>query len=167
MVSRWLCVHIACAVDAGLQRTKGIDWLVQEGLYDHLTQEERGFLARRRLRRNQREMHIEAVFALMWIASLADDMDFRKRCPDDLVYSLPNLHVGESSAEWRRKAKLRDTEELLLATDLAYFLHWAFVEATFKGRGLHKVDMQSVRDRRQALEWLFVDEDWDDVPLDT
>lgn len=167
VVDRMLCMHIVCAIDAGLERKKGMEWLVSEGLYEQLTGEEAKFISRRHLRKSQRDIQVEAVFCLMWIVGLAANLDFRKRCPDDLVYSLPNPLTGDSGSEWRQKAKMRDTEELLLARDLAYCVHWAVVEAVFKGRTLRKIDMPSVPERRKALEWLFVSEDWDEVSLDT
>jgi len=167
IVDRALCLHVACSVAFGYERRRALRWIENEGLPEKLTAQESRLLSHRWASGKQFHMQVESIFVLAWAVGIADGLDFRRPCPETTVYSMPDLLKDEPSGNWRRKAALRGAEEILLARDLAYCLHWAVTEAVFHGRTLRNVDMAGVPERRRALEWLFVDEDWDDVPLDT
>lgn len=167
IVDRALCLHVACAVSFGYERKRAWRWIENEGLVQKLTGHEEKLLKHRWASSRQFHMQVEAVLVLIWAVGIADAIDFRRPCPETAERLMPDLLKDEPSGNWRRKVASRDAEELLLARDLAYCLHWAVVEAMSRGRELRRVDMPSVPERRKALEWLFVDEEWDDISLDT
>ena len=110
---------------------------------------------------------VEAIYALAWALSLQDDMDLERSCRDDFVLSLPNLKTGEASATFRANAQLRPTSELLRATDLAYCVNWHIRNEGLAGRGDQRFPPHVVEERRRALDWLFSNEPWYEVNLDT
>jgi hypothetical protein len=98
-----------------------------------------------------------------------DELDFGRRCDDDFIAKLPNLKTGEPAAGFRRRARLREADEIGAELDLAYCLHWAVREASLAGNAPPPgmVPSYVVVERRRALEWLAGKDDWDATSLDT
>ncbi len=81
---------------------------------------------------------------------------------------LPNLKQSQSSTDFRKKANPRPLEQIVMACDLAYFLHWAIRQAELSGKQPPaNLKPYVIVERRRALEWLLSKEAWDEVPLDT
>jgi uncharacterized protein DUF4272 len=111
---------------------------------------------------------IEGIWALTWAIGHIPNLDFAQRCSDDFVLKLPDLKGNKSAATFREAARLRPVVELIGACDLAYCLHWGIDHAQLNRQPVPgKDEPYVIIERRRALEWLFSDEDWDDVPMDT
>ncbi|MCG8543941.1 MAG: DUF4272 domain-containing protein [Alphaproteobacteria bacterium] len=111
---------------------------------------------------------VEGAHALAWSLNFVASLDFDDYCADDLVKLIPDLKVGESSASFRARAKLRGLDEIVSACDLAYCLDWAVVEASLGNKELPgPIGPYVITQRRRALEWMLAAEDWDEVSLDT
>ncbi len=63
---------------------------------------------------------------------------------------------------------MKSVSEIAKALDLAYCLHWSIRDAEIHGREIPRVLSPNVIiQRRKALEWMFSEENWDEVTLDT
>lgn len=165
---RLMAVHVTAAASFGFDRTRGLRWLEREGFTASLTPGERAFLETGEGPVLEFRALVESAWALFWALGLIPEMPFDKTCSDDFVTMLPNVKVDEPSATLRARAALRTAEEMIPVLDLAYCLHWAAVDASLAGRQASKAWLgQVVVQRRLALEWIFCEEDWDDVPMDT
>jgi len=156
------------AASYGFDKAKSLAWLRQENLGALLTEGERRFLELDEGRLELFQVQIEGMWALAWALSLVPQLDFWKDCDSQFVSQLPNLKVGKSSAELRRKARLRPVDDVVAACDLVYCLHWAIRQAEIEGKeppdGLKSY---VIVERRRALEWLLSNESWDSISLDT
>jgi hypothetical protein len=108
------------------------------------------------------------MWALAWAIGIARELNFSKECDSNFVLLLPNLKQNQTSADFRRKALLRSDDQIVLAADLAYCLHWAIRQSELqRKRPPGKVPPYVVVERRRALDWLLSDDEWDEVSLDT
>ena len=106
---------------------------------------------------------VEGAQVLAWALKLAD-LDHTRGCDDDLVSRLPA--EGEET-KFFEAATLRPLVEIQEQADLAYRMHWCAVSSRFSGNA-GELNESIVRERRRALDWVYgVDEDWDEIPLDT
>jgi hypothetical protein len=81
---------------------------------------------------------------------------------------LPDLKAGASIETFLKGLVLREKDEVLEKSDLAYCLHWGAREASLSAKQIAGAVPESViRERRRALEWLIGDDDWYEVALDT
>ncbi|MBO9500867.1 DUF4272 domain-containing protein [Brevundimonas sp. A19_0] len=168
VVDRLLCLNAICAAAYGFPVERAQAWLDGEGLQPALTAEERAFLSGSNVR-ELFQTQVEGAWALAWALRLVPTLDPWVGADDGFVRLLPNLKTNESSRRIRDlAATLRATDEILAALDLSYCLHWGVRQATVAGlptpAGLIEY---VVVERRRALEWLFSDEEWDDLTLDT
>jgi hypothetical protein len=70
--------------------------------------------------------------------------------------------------EYKARVKLRTLEDIVIASDLAYCLHWAVTQACLENNMLPgNVDPYVIIERRRAFDWMLSLEDWDEVNLDT
>lgn len=77
---------------------------------------------------------------------------------------------SRSRSSWPRTQGRRRREELAAELDFHYCLHWHAREAELHDREDSlpaPIDQELVRERRRPLEWLFADEDWEEITLDT
>jgi hypothetical protein len=167
-VSRLLCLNAVAAASYGFDKAKALDWLRQEKLTTLLTDAEIRFLERGEGSPQVFQVQVEGMWALGWAISLVSQLDFWKDSDNRFVTLLPNLKANQSSAEWRQKAKLRPTDDVVAACDLAYCLHWAVRQSEIEGKQPPaRLKPYVVVERRRALEWLLSEERWDAVSLDT
>jgi hypothetical protein len=156
------------AASYGFDRAKALAWLRQEELETSLTNTELHFLEKGEGRPQLFQAQIEGMWALAWALGLVPQLDFWKDCDSRFVAQLPNLKISQSSAELRSKAKLRPTDDVVAACDLAYCLHWTIRQAEIEGKQPRTgLKPYVVVERRRALEWLLSSESWDSVSLDT
>lgn len=167
-VDRLLCLNAVAAATYGFDRTHSLNWIREEGLGLSLTNREQRFLELGDGQPQVFQAQIEGMWALAWSLNLVPELDFWKDCDSNFAARLPNLKVGQRSAELRRGANLRSLEDTVGACDLAYCLHWA-VRQTEIDRKQTPTGLKGylVRERRRALEWLLSSEAWDSILLDT
>ena len=105
---------------------------------------------------------------LLWVLKGIDELDFTVQCSDVLVTMLPNLKNLESIEDFQNKLSVRNQEDVIQFCDLAYCLHWGLVEASmYLNKIPSTIPINTVIDRRRALEWALSKDDWDEVNLDT
>lgn len=166
--SRLFAMLAIAASSYGFDKNKALEWLEKEKLNKYLTNEESGFLKNGSGDVTQFKVQIEAMWALAWALGLVDELDYKKPCPNDFVMRLPDLKKMESTDPYRQKVMLRDSEAILPLLDLAYCLHWSLMEITTNSKPLPKtIKPYVVIERRRAFEWLFDNQEWSDVSLDT
>jgi hypothetical protein len=166
-IDRCLAMQVVAACAYGFSREQGITWLKQETQLK-LTEAEHAFLESGFGDRRKFMFQIEGLYALAWGISIVQDLNFSRPCPQDLVTRFPDIKKQESSNSFRESADFRSTDELRKALDLAYCLHWAVRQASLDNRSVPgKVESYVIVERRRALEWLFDEQDWEFISLDT
>lgn len=110
----------------------------------------------------------ECLWALLWALGFVEELEADEYCGDESAYErmAPEMDP-EQTVEG---IELRPVEELAAELDFHYCLHWYTREARLQGtedRLPEPVSEELVQERRVALEWLFVDEEWEEIPLDT
>lgn len=106
----------------------------------------------------------EALYALLWVLGLVEDLPPDRMCPKDPVYErlAPGLHPGNARGDLR----MRPLSEIAAMLDLYYCLHWHARKAQYHGDVWdYEIAPGVVLERRRALEWLFQDAPWEDVDL--
>lgn len=148
-------------------------WIEANGVEPHLTPRERALLAKTNAELGQQEKldlswSMEALWALLWAGSLADDLAWDRRLPNHMASLLPNLKLNEDGSTLGRRMRLRPHAELLAMLDLYYRLHWYAEDGRLNGYPTPGVDGSVVMERRKALEWVLDPETgWDEVDLST
>ncbi|MET4108296.1 DUF4272 domain-containing protein [Hymenobacter sp. UYP22] len=110
----------------------------------------------------------EALHVLLWALGYVSELDY----PDHICD--PGADIGLlaplSEAEFRERARLRTTGEILDAADLTYRYAWACVDARLHQRPAPAgLESGVVHERLYALNWLTsrFEEEWDEVSTDT
>jgi hypothetical protein len=106
----------------------------------------------------------ECVQSLAWCLGLVG-LDSFRGCDSNLASHLPKPFTDPS--EFIANARLRPFDEIYQQADLHYRLHWASRNARLMST-LSPVSEELIMERRKPLDWVIgVEEDWDEVPLDT
>jgi len=168
IVARALVLHSVVAASCGYSGSHSLEWLLQEGLIDHLTLRERGFLRGQDKKNLAFQHQSECLWVFAWAFKKIDMLDFSQTNQDYLVTLYPDLPRTESSERWRSTVVLRNRAEIIEACDLAYCLHWAAKQALLDHKSLPwRLSPPAIIERRRALEWMLSDDKWDSIPLDT
>ena len=171
-------LNVVLARCFGMPPHVAVQWLLDAHLIDQLSRPEWHFVAADEGDRLVFVLHLDAVFALAWVLGLAMDLDPLQPSADGLVERLPQLHAGESFAQWRSRTLTapREPGEVAALLDLYYCLDWAYLEAERLGLPLPGViDSNAIGQRRWALEWVVMltgphhepPPNWEDVDLST
>lgn len=105
----------------------------------------------------------EGAQALAWCIGLADLNHF-KHCDDDLAHKIP---FKTDPTEFIQKATLRPISEIQEQSDLLYRMHWYARNCGLTGQEC-ELSEGIISERRKAIDWAYgVEEDWDEVPMDT
>jgi hypothetical protein len=167
VVNRVFAMLCTAASAYGFNREKALAWLKREGGAELLTCNELDFLNGSEIEATPFVDQIEGMWALCWCLKIVPELDFAKSCADDFVKMLPDLKKEKSGAFFRARASLRNSEELLTKCDLAYCLHWALVSSELTGEPNTAIRPYLIIARRRALEWMFSNEIWEEVSMDT
>jgi hypothetical protein len=136
------------------------------GLSDVLGSTSREILSREPLSERDKialSWQAEGLQSLAWALNLAQ-LDHTRLCDDNLFSCIP---ARELASQFIATAKLRPLSEIQEQVDLIYRMHWAVVNTRFTG-GNPDFNESVIRERRRALDWIYgVDDDWDEIPLDT
>jgi hypothetical protein len=168
VVDRMLAMAVIAMVDGGMPKQMAADWFQRNVKQHFLTPDERDILFGDAVDDNESHYHPEAIFALCWAVGMVEDLDFSRTFDHSVISLFPRVSENESSDALRARAQFRPVAEITAMLDLAYCVHWAFVQCRVKKQPFsEKVPPSVVYERRLALEWLFSDADWDDVFMDT
>lgn len=168
ILGRLFCLNAVAAAAYGFDAAKALSWIHHENLEGKLTPPERAFLERGAGDRDALKLQVEGMWALAWAASIVHEMDFWRDCDLKFVTLLPNLKANENTTRVDQQADARSSEQVVVACDLSYCLHWIIRESLIKGEKM-PVGLKPylIIERRRALEWMLGNEAWDMVSLDT
>ena len=109
----------------------------------------------------------ESYWSLCYALGLIDSIeDAGSICDTNLAISF--VSKSKDFDDFKSKCKLRDVEEILDMLDLYYRYHWATTDNRMNpNTPIGNLNDEIVVERRRGLEWLFIDKDWFDIPLDT
>lgn len=168
VVNRLMCMLAVAAASYGFPRNQAIEWINQEGLKSDIEEYEQQFLDTGKGDLNRFKVQIEGMWALAWSLQIIQDLDFEKNCPNNFVAMLPDLKKKEPTMVFRSRAHLREKNEIISICDFAYCLHWVVRHTKLESKkNPLKLQPFVVPERRRALDWLILMENWYEVPLDT
>lgn len=105
----------------------------------------------------------ECAQALAWCIGLVE-LDHFQHCDDDLAQQIP---FKTDPSNFIRSAKLRPIAEIQEQSDLLYRMHWYARNCRLTGQDCD-INESIISERRKAIDWAYgVEEDWDEVPMDT
>ena len=148
-------------------------WIEQYGLTSSLSEYEKELLEKKNEDVTEQEninlyWNIEALWALMWVGNLIDDLPIDKRVEDYQAELCPNLERGEDDSKFRQTMKIRTKEEIFRKLDLYFRAHWYTFNGELNKYSTGKMDNSVIMERRKALEWIIDNNlDWDNIPLNT
>jgi len=105
----------------------------------------------------------ECAQALAWCINLAELNHF-DHCDNDLASKIP---FKSDPGAFISNAALKPLEEIQQQSDLLYRMHWYARDCTLNGvEG--PLNEGIISRRRKAIDWVYgVEEDWDEVPIET
>jgi hypothetical protein len=167
ILDRLLTMQCVAAVAYGFGRKPALMWMKKHLPTSSLTPDEQAFIESGKGSKRDFTFQIEGIWALFWCCEFASEMSFEKNCPDDFADQLPDITANESPVDFRSRARLRESQEIIQMADLAYCMHWALVDCAINSRTTGKIPEYVVRERRHALEWLLNPSAWQEISLDT
>ena len=141
--------------------------LEEVGLVGDASLQERELLSRRDHNPQERadaSWLIECIQALSWCLRIAE-LDPFEPCDADIFHHFPKIF--EEPSQFIAGATIRPIDEIYAQADLHYRFHWAARNArlTDSESTLHE---GRIGERRRALDWVIgVEENWDEISLDT
>lgn len=144
-------------------------WLNNERLIEDLTPVESEFVFGDAELMRQMQWRLEALFALAWACDLTK-LSILDPVPDDFVTLFPSISKSVPTTEFRKHVKSRSAEDIVQGLDLLYCLASAKTDLHLRGeidQNGSSPNLFAVQQRRQALEWLLSDVQWEDIELDT
>lgn len=106
----------------------------------------------------------ECVQSLGYCLGLVE-LDPFSQCDDDLAQNFPAAFVDPR--DFIRNATLRAFDEIYQQADLHYRLHWAARNSRLTGTEC-PIKEGFIAERRKPLDWVIgVEDNWDEIPLDT
>lgn len=176
--ARTAVLNIVLARCYGMPQEAAMSWLLNAHLLDAVTRPEWQFVMADKGDRRALALHLEAIFALMWLLGVTKHLNPTEPAQDGLVNLLPDLPNAESMARWRSRTLVapRHASEAAAMLDRYYCLDWAFLEAERHRMPLPGlIDSHAIGQRRWALEWAVVfvgpyhgpPRGWEEVDLST
>ena len=105
----------------------------------------------------------ESIQALAWCLGLVE-LDHFSHCDEDLADNFP---LGNDPSFFIKNAELRPIEQIQKECNLLYRLHW-YAKKCYREGDVSKVELGVIEARRKAIDWVYgVENNWDEVPLDT
>lgn len=148
-------------------------WIEEHSLSQHLSPTERELLSKDNEELTQQEKtdlywYIEALWALMWVGSLIDELDFEQPIQDYMANLCPKLQDNEDGSKFDDTMQIRPYADLFQMLDLHFRLHWWTRDGNLRGYETGNVSLDIIMERRKALEWaLDKSSHWDNIELNT
>ena len=147
------------------------DWIKENHLGQALSRKDRLVLAAdsREITEQQRielYWYIEALWALVWSGQLIAELGIDQPVGDNLATLMPKLRINEDASDFRQRFVLRPFEDIYEMLDLYFRSHWYARDGQLKGYPTGSFDLDSIMERRRALEWIAdrTVGDWEDTP---
>lgn len=150
----------------GANRIDLIDNLKKFKLWDYVSNYEKSLLQSDEISEQDKinmEWLSESAQALAWSINIVE-LDHFKHCDDDLATKIP---FNNDPTNFIASARLRPIEEIQEQSDLLYRMHWYTRNCKLTDTNC-VLSESTIVERRKAIDWAYgVEEDWDEVPLDT
>ncbi len=149
------------------------EWISKNKLTKYLSHKEKLILKKTNDTLKEQDLidlywNIESLVAFMWSGNVIDSLDIDFPVPDTMASLSPNIKNDEGIEKFSTKMHLRSQEELFQKLDLYYRAHWYVRDAQLNGYDAPSFDLDSIMERRKALEWLLDSTlDWDNIELST
>jgi hypothetical protein len=171
IATRAVILHAVVAVAYEVDAEPVVEWLREEGLWDHVSPREQFVLLGAAISDEQRHRlrwHQEAEWALLWIIGKVESLGLptrgcdTRRLVDEIIPPL-----GSDIEGFVASAELRPPGVLLAEDDRTYDLWCSVAKARRLGEPLPTdLNWWVLYERRYAFEWLDGVEEWDDVTCD-
>jgi len=148
------------------------EWIENQNLTQYLSDSEKEILGIEnedltQLQINTLLWYLEALWALMWLTNMIEELEAEKFVGDEMAELLPNLEQDESNEKLDNLQVLQSEIEIYKMLDYYYRLHWYCVDERIKGQE-PLLNEGVIYERRKALEWAFNRKyDWDEVEMST
>lgn len=149
------------------------NWIDDNGLADHVTEEENRILASRYPDLSEQDQtniywYVEAIWGFAWAGGLHGRLTFNTPVEDSLVSMTPSIKGNEPAASFIEKFKLRKESEIFDMLDKFYRAHWFARNNALTGKKSDQVDLEIIMERRKVLEFIcYKEQDWSNISLDT
>lgn len=168
---RALALLVVAVKGEGLEQPVVERVVAEYGLAKHFTPKEKAFIANPAPSQHDRVQftwRYEAAWVLLWALGYIDRLDKPTAICD--VPRAVTVMRERSARKFVADARLRPQAEILDQADRIYRYRWAVVDAQVKGEGAPaSLNPGVAMERHHALNWLigYMDQDWDDISLDT
>lgn len=164
---RCVILSYVIGIAYGADTAKLNKYLSDVGLIKYASAKERDLLGRATHTKqevNNARWLAESVQGLAWCIGLIEMSPF-KQCDNTLASNFPKPYFDPS--QFIERSQLRPFNEIYQQADLHYRLHWA--ARNFRISGVQCiVNEELIMERRKSLDWVIgVEEDWDEITLDT
>lgn len=106
---------------------------------------------------------VECIQVFAWVLGLAELNHFR-HCDDDLASKIP---FKTDPTNFITNVTLKPIDEIQKQSDLLYRMHWYARNCSFEGKDC-ELNLSIIQERRKAIDWIYgVEDDWDEIPMDT
>jgi Domain of unknown function (DUF4272) len=178
VVARCHAIAAAIAVEQGADPEDVAEELREHDLERWLAGPERSLLrhhlGERRLDEDvlrQAEIDVswrqESLWVLLWALGFVEELRPDEFCGDESAYE--RMAPDMDPAKTIQGIELRPRERLVAELDFHYCLHWHLRERELGRRRPLPEPLSEgfVRERRLPLEWLFAEDEWEEISLDT
>lgn len=161
---------VAFDVMSGIEAT---EYLKKYNLWDHVTPNEKDFLANPTYeRKNHESWKCEGIWTLLWALKKVDKLGYPNQMCDLNIIPHENYPIGKDKDPndfIKSITECRTKTEILDANDLYYRFDWACVDARINGVEIDNLNPGVVYERHYTLNWLvnYMEQEWDDVTTDT
>ena len=166
---RTLCLQLVAAKGGGL-RDEVVEGILEDyELRPHLTPEELAFVLDNSPSQHDRtkfSWRHEAAWTLLWALGFVPHLGKPTQiCDVDFAAS---TMMERTTSRFIDESDLRPIADILDQADLIYRYHWAVRNARIKGQQIPAgLDAGVTAERHYALNWLVLEQAWDDVSTDT
>lgn len=166
---RALCLLFVAAKGEGLEQEVVERVLKSYELQPHLTPKELGFVLDNSPSQHDRVQftwRYEAAWTLLWALGFVDKLGKPAQICD--VNFAVSTMTRATTSQFIEDSELRSIAHILDQADLIYRYHWAVRNARIKGQQIPgRLDASVTDERHYALNWLIMEQAWDDVTTDT
>ncbi|MDP8909221.1 MAG: DUF4272 domain-containing protein [Chloroflexota bacterium] len=177
VVARTRALYGVLALREGTPLEAVLEVLRRESLLDSLSESERRYLEALESGRSEEAARIEiplswrteAEYALGWALGLFDALPVTGLA-GEIAPAFAPIDPDATRGGPDPALDLRPVDELVGRLDAFYCVHWAATDHALTASRASwpaAVVPGAVMERRHALEWIFTDEDWDEVDLST
>jgi hypothetical protein len=172
IVKRAIALYIVAAKAEGLSKGKLKKIIDNFKASKFFTKKEDKFIKKGKPSEQERAnfgWQFECCHVMLWALGHIKNLDYPGNICD-VPKDVEILKEVGSYENFFNKSKLKEVEKILDEADLIYRYDWACLNSRINGeKSPGHLDFGVVVERHRALNWLinYMDQDWDDVSMDT